>query len=1012
MSMWSKLKALFWPPYLDQHGNMQMASVLQSVLLLMGIGIASAALIAGFTMQSPLWLWTYGFLLAVIGLCWAVLKRGYVRMSALLLAVSFWGVTTFVLYYWQSAFSPSATAYVLVMIFAAFMLSRLYMLLFAALSIAAVLALHVANVNGLLPDAAWTLTSADYTAHTVSYILLAALLLMVSVTLGRRMMGHLESTETKLQTTVGHFEQHSQYFDSILRSMSNLLIVVDQYNNITTVNRAAAVLLGYTERELIGMPFASVCELKDKHLNPQADSDEITHSSDYTMITRDGHFVPVSLTMSLMHDNGSGMQGIVIVGQDLSQMKASEQERLRSAMRYRALFEQSNDAIFLVGVDGKTIAVNRRASELLGYTSEELTRMDWTDIIAPSEREQARQMFTRVISGEPLPLYERKLLRKDGTEISVETNVELVRDSNGQPLHIQSIMRDITERKRTETQLAYQARLMEIVSDAIISTDMDNVIVSWNRAAQQVYGWKAEEVIGRKLTEVVPTEFDNGGEDFIKEQYFNRGHWQSELVQYRRDGKPLNILSSVSLIRDSNTRQIYGVVAVNHNITHRKRMEAELEKRVLQFKLLRQIDIELTSTLSVEAVTNIALNAAAALTEADAGFIMLNDAGETRIVEVMGDYDGVMHKGTVQPYGAFGRVYRTLQAELVPDVDADPDYIRLLPNVKSQIVIPLISQNRFIGILDLETNDPDRFTTETFEYLNLLTSRVAVALDNARLYEMSQQQVIELQTLFQRVSSIEQLKTDMIRIASHDLRNPIGIIKGYLSLSDEDIVPQLDEGLKIYFTGMWEAVNRMENITESILSLERIEQIAKNDIHEPIDMRHMVRRVLFENERAAESKHIRLSSNLPDDALVLLADPAQLHEAVFNLVENAIKYTPEGGTVSVTLGRDGDEAVFTVQDSGYGIPAEQQEKLFSPGFRAQSDETQNIDGTGWGLYLVKGIVERHGGEMIFHSVYRKGSTFGFRLPPEPRPKRRKPARSVHSDGHSTKADNDGAVSLF
>lgn len=1009
--MWSKLKKLFWPPYFDQHGNLQLASVLQSTLLLLGIGISIAAGLTSVSTELGLWIWVYAVMLVIIAISAVVLTRGAVRTSALILAVGLWVTATFVLYYWNGAASPSTPSYLLVMIFAAFALSRRFMLFFAALSIAALVTMYTLSINGGLPAQPWNIHIAAYTAHSVSYILLGALLLMISVTLSRRMMGQIANTETTLKSTVGHLEEHSQYFDSILRSMSNLLIVVDKHNFITTVNRAAALLLGYTEQELVGMPFASVCELKDKHLHPAQDSDEITHSSDYTMITREGRRVPVSLTMSIMY-NGTHTQGIVIIGQDLSQMKASEQERLRSAMRYRALFEQSNDAIFLVGIDGKTIAANHRASELLGYTGEELTTMDWRNIIAPSERHIAQETFKRVLSGENLSLYERKLRRKDGTEIAVETNVELVRDSNGHPLHIQSIMRDITERKRTENQLAYQARLMEIVSDAIISTDMENVIISWNRAAQQVYGWKAEEVIGKKLTDVVPTEFADGTEDLIKEQYFKRGHWQSELVQYRRDGTPLNVLSSVSLIRDGQTREIYGIVAVNHNITHRKRMEAELEERVLQFRLLRQIDIELTSTLSVEAVTNIALNAAAALIEADAGFIMLNDAGETRIVETVGEYEGVLHKGSVQPYGAFGRVYRTLKAELVHDVDADPDYVRVLPNVKSQIIIPLISQNRFIGILNLETNTPNRFTEEKFEYLNLLASRVAVALDNARLYEMSQQQVIELQTLFQRVSSIEQLKTDMIRIASHDLRNPIGIIKGYLALSDEDVVPSIDESLRIYFTGMWEAVERMEKITETILSLERIEQIAKNDIHEPVDLRHMVRRVLYENERAADAKRIRISSNLPDEALILLADPAQLHEAVFNLVENAIKYTPEEGTVAVSLAQEDDEAVFTVQDSGYGIPTEQQEKLFSPGFRAESDETKNIHGTGWGLYLVKGIVERHGGDMIFHSVYRKGSTFGFRLPPEPRPKRRKSTQNVRRDGGGVSHNNDGAISLF
>lgn len=140
---------------------------------------------------------------------------------------------------------------------------------------------------------------------------------------------------------------------------------------------------------------------------------------------------------------------------------------------------------------------------------------------------------------------------------------------------------------------------------------------------------------------------------------------------------------------------------------------------------------------------------------------------------------------------------------------------------------------------------------------------------------------------------------------------------------------------------------------------------------------------------------------LPHEPLIIMADPAQLHEAVFNLVENAVKYTPEGGLVHVELSIEQGDAVFKVQDTGYGIPEDQQKKLFEPGFRAQSEETENITGTGWGLYLVKGIVERHGGEMIFHSEYRKGSTFGFRLPPEPMLGRR---RSRHSMGGYNGAD--------
>ena len=107
----------------------------------------------------------------------------------------------------------------------------------------------------------------------------------------------------------------------------------------------------------------------------------------------------------------------------------------------------------------------------------------------------------------------------------------------------------------------------------------------------------------------------------------------------------------------------------------------------------------------------------------------------------------------------------------------------------------------------------------------------------------------------------------------------------------------------------------------------------------------------------------------------------QLREAVTNLISNAIKYTPPGGTVRVRLYTETDQIAFAVTDTGVGIPAEMQAKLFHPFYRVRTRETVKIEGTGLGLYLVKGIVERHSGSMFLQSEYGTGSTFGFRLPP-------------------------------
>jgi signal transduction histidine kinase len=108
-------------------------------------------------------------------------------------------------------------------------------------------------------------------------------------------------------------------------------------------------------------------------------------------------------------------------------------------------------------------------------------------------------------------------------------------------------------------------------------------------------------------------------------------------------------------------------------------------------------------------------------------------------------------------------------------------------------------------------------------------------------------------------------------------------------------------------------------------------------------------------------------------------DIAQLREAMDNLIGNAIKYTPDKGSITVRLRVNGDSAIFEVKDSGIGIPKDQQARLFQPFFRVKSSETAKIEGTGLGLHLVKNIVERHQGKMRVHTVYGEGSTFGFEI---------------------------------
>ncbi len=445
-------------------------------------------------------------------------------------------------------------------------------------------------------------------------------------------------------------------------------------------------------------------------------------------------------------------------------------------------------------------------------------------------------------------------------------------------------------------------------------------------------------------------------------------HWSVQALYDENEG----LLAFQSVIRD---------------VTERKYVEAALNSRLEELNVLRRVDAELTETLNMNSVATLALDSAMRLSGAHIAVLGLysEESGELKLREAYGvEMERVIDIFS-EKRGVIGQVIRERQPRLIRDMAAEPDCTPTDDKMTTQMLIPLISQERMLGLISLETYLPERFSPERFEFLQIVTGRIAVALDNARLYELQREQLEELQALYEQVTQLEQLKTDMIRIASHDLRNPIGVMQGYIEMLEWDVSNE-NHDTKRYLDqlqSMQRMTRRMRKITSDILSVDRIEQSAQPAKDNTLDLTQIIREAADEHAHAAKTKQIDYRIQIPDLPTEIHGDAAQLHEAADNLIGNAIKYTPEGGRVIVTLEYDGDAAVMEVRDTGYGIPYEMQSRLFEPFYRVRTKETSSIEGTGLGLHLVKNIIERHGGRMIFRSRYREGSTFGFQIPTRP-----------------------------
>ncbi|HET9911258.1 MAG TPA: response regulator, partial [Anaerolineales bacterium] len=326
-----------------------------------------------------------------------------------------------------------------------------------------------------------------------------------------------------------------------------------------------------------------------------------------------------------------------------------------------------------------------------------------------------------------------------------------------------------------------------------------------------------------------------------------------------------------------------------------------------------------------------------------------------------------------------GKVAESIEPILVNDTEIEPLYTPnpYLLDTRSEVAIPLRVGLRIVGVIDIQSVQTHAFTQDDLSVLQSLADQVAVAIDNARSFELSQQ-------LIQELREIDVLKTQFLSNMSHELRTPLNSIIGFSRVILKGIDGPVSEMQQQDLTAIYNSGQHLLGLINDILDLARIEAGKMELNFEEVRLAEMATSVMSTAKGLVKEKPIQLVHRIPEDIPTVRGDTMRVRQIFINLISNAAKFTDEGSIIisaHVQKGSAGKmEAVIGVTDTGPGISLEDQKKLFQAFSQVDGSATRKSGGTGLGLSICANLVQLHGGRIGVTSDVGKGSTFWFTLP--------------------------------
>lgn len=462
------------------------------------------------------------------------------------------------------------------------------------------------------------------------------------------------------------------------------------------------------------------------------------------------------------------------------------------------------------------------------------------------------------------------------------------------------------------------------------------------------------------------------------------------MVPLRSSGQLLGFLSVSSPIPGHvEPQEVRILQTASDGVTvslEKQRLLHEAERRALELQTAAEIARDTSGTLALDVLLNRIVNMLCERFEFyHAGIFLLDETRTYAVIrEATGDAGSEMkqrgHRLLVGSKSIVGTVSMTGESLVVNDVAATPNYYPnpLLPETRSELGIPLKIGQRVIGALDVQSKEINAFRPSDVAVLTILTDQIAVAIENARAFELSQQAVAEMR-------EADRVKSQFLANMSHELRTPLNSIIGFSRVIIKGIDGPVNEIQEQDLNAIYNSGQHLLRLINDILDLSKIEagkmELSFSDVNIP----DMINSVLSTASGLLKDKPVKLLKNLPADLPLVQADNTRVRQVLLNLLSNAAKFTDEGTITVDTAIQDapkgGKELIIRVTDTGPGIAEADQGKLFQPFSQVDDSPTRKTGGTGLGLSICRSLIEMHGGRIgLEHSIVGEGSTFFFTIP--------------------------------